>query len=74
MQLAFQCATGNNRVKKKKTVDCDNISVWAAFLTKLCAVFFSFPGLQTFRVLTLRSLLFRDFDVIKADEPARSMF
>jgi hypothetical protein len=32
------------------------------------------PGLQTFRVFTFRSLLFRDFDVIEADEPAQSMF
>jgi hypothetical protein len=32
------------------------------------------PDLQTFRVFTLRSLLFRDFDVIEADEPAQSMF
>jgi hypothetical protein len=34
----------------------------------------SLPGLQTFRVFTLRSLLFRDFDIIEVDEPARSMF
>jgi hypothetical protein len=47
-----------------------------SFFTKLCAVFFLFPGLQTFWGLTLRSLLFRDFDfdVIQADEPALSMF
>jgi hypothetical protein len=34
----------------------------------------SLPGLQTFQVFTLGPLLFRDFDVMAADEPAGSMF
>jgi hypothetical protein len=34
----------------------------------------SVPGLQTFRVLMLRPLWFRDFDVIETDKPAQLMF
>jgi hypothetical protein len=34
----------------------------------------SVPGLQTFRVLILRPLWFRDFDVIETDKPAQLMF
>jgi hypothetical protein len=48
---------------------------WFRVLMPLFALyFFSLPGLQTFQGLTLWSVLFRDFDVIEADEPARSMF
>jgi hypothetical protein len=34
----------------------------------------SLPGPQTFRVFTIRPLLFRAFDVLDVDNPARSMF
>jgi hypothetical protein len=42
-------------------------------LIQICSVP-SVPGLQTFRVLMLQFLWFRDFDVIETDKPAQLMF